>query len=190
MGCDIHLYREKHVSGQWLSADVWKDEYGDGAKDVPWQQRFTDRNYNLFSILADVRTREEPPYKFAQRGMPPVLSAEVKEAYADGDGGHSASFLYLHELKELRALLAAQTIQIGGMKNRDDLAALKASVATGKPDWSLLYPYRQGTNDPKQIQFLIDAPADYIVGDALDRIIASLTDIGGDNQRIVFWFDS
>lgn len=190
MGCDIHLYREKHVGGKWLTADEWANPYGDDVADVPWEQRFTDRNYNLFSILADVGTREEPPYKFEPRGMPPVLSDEVKAAWADGDAGHSGSFLYLHELKELRAFLATQTIPIGGMKDPDELAALQASITSGAPNWSLLYPYCQATSDTRQVRFLIDMPADFIVGDALDRIIASLADIGGDNQRIVFWFDS
>lgn len=189
MGCDIHLYREKRVNGKWVSADEWSDGYGEGVKDVPYEKRFTDRNYNLFAVLANVRTRETPPYQFQARGLPLALSPEVKAAFEMG-GDHSESHLYLHELKELRALLAEETYLVSGMKNKDELARLQVSIATGNPDWGLLYPYCQGTNDPTQVRFAVEVPADFIVGDQLDRIIASLSDIGGDMQRIVFWFDS
>lgn len=193
MGCDIHLYREKHVGGQWVSADAWETkEYGeDSYTDVPWEQRFTDRNYNLFSILACVRGREPAPYQFAPRGRPVVMSPQVAAQCGEEDGGyHSHSYLYLHEIKELRAFLAAEMQPISGMMDRDQLAELEAGIAAGTPDWNGLYPYCQGTNDPKQVSFSVDVPADFIVGGALDRIIASLSDIGGDNQRIVFWFDN
>jgi hypothetical protein len=187
MGCDIHLYREKHVAGKWVNADEWPNEYS--TPDVSFKKRFTNRNYNLFSVLADVRTRETPPYQFHARGMPLAASPEVAAAWAGGFD-HSESHLYLHELKELRALLGAATITISGMKNIEELQTLRASAASSSPDWSLLYPYCQGTNDPKQVEFSIEVPADYIVGSDLDEIIASISDIGGDNQRIVFWFDS
>lgn len=26
MGCDIHLYREKQVNSQWVTADVWEED--------------------------------------------------------------------------------------------------------------------------------------------------------------------
>jgi hypothetical protein len=184
MGCDIHFYREKREDGKWVTADEWN---ADGY--VDWEKRFTDRNYNLFAILAGVRVREEPPYQFEPRGLPLGMCPELERASADEDG-HSASYLYLHEIKELRKFLAAQTQTVSGMKNVDELAALNASIASGSPDWDLLYPYCQGTNDPKQVKFSVDVPADFIVGPALDEIIASLSDIGGDLQRAVFWFDN
>lgn len=190
MGCDIHLYREKLEDGAWVSADEWEDVYGAGA-DVPFEKRFTDRNYNLFSILADVRTRCEPPAKFEPRGMPLRLSFEVAEAFRNfGCGCHSYSHLYLSELIELRDLLASRMYTVSGMKDADQLTELQASIQAGKPNWDLLYPYCQGTNDPKQVRFKLDVPADFIVGGSLNRIIESLQEIGGDNQRIVFWFDN
>lgn len=139
MAYDINLYREKHIDGKWVSADVWEPwRYDPEVKLVPHEKRFTDRNYDLFSILAGVRTRNEPPYKFAPRGIPVSMSPEVRDCYDGGGyGNHAPSYLYLHELREVRAIM----------------------------------------------------PAEHIACDALDRIIASLSDIGGDNQRIVFWFD-
>jgi len=190
MGCDIHLYREKLVNGTWLTADEWVDKYGEGA-DVPFEKQFRDRNYNLFGMLAGVRVREEPPYQFKPRGMPMKACDQVMKAceFWDTDG-HSHSYLYLHEIKELRVFLASQTMKVSGMKHADELAALEASIASGNPDWNLLFPYCQWTTDKRQKEFCIDFPSDFMVGDALDRIIASLQDIGGDQQRIVFWFDN
>lgn len=185
MGCDIHLFREKRVGGKWVAEDEWVDG------SVDWEKRFTDRNYNLFAILAGVREREIPPYKFEPRGLPLNVCNEIAEHSGEyGGDGHSHSYLYLHELKELRAFLAEQTHTVSGMKNKDELAALEGAIESGNPDWDLLYPYCQGTNDPKQVKFSLDVPADFVVGKALDRIIASLSDIGGDQQRIVFFFDN
>ena len=189
MGCDIHCYREKLVNGQWVTADEWENCYGEGMY-VPWEKRFTDRNYNLFSVLADVRTRETPPYQFEARGLPLRPCQEVARLIEEGSVDHSASHLYLFELVELRDLMAANTIKVSGMKDRDQLAELRTSIASGKPNWDLLYPYCQGTSDPKQVEFEIDVPGTFIVGAGLDKLIASLQEIGGDNQRMVFWFDN
>jgi hypothetical protein len=185
MGCDIHMYRERLIGGKWETADEWDGD------DVDWEKRFTRRNYNLFAILAGVREREAPPFKFEPRGLPINVSPEVKRASDGWDCyGHSHSHLYLHELEELRRLLREKKQPISGMKNRDELAALKESIASGSPDWILLYPYCQGTNDPKQVEFCIDVPSDFMVGAALDEIIEMTKAAGGEMQRVVFWFDN
>lgn len=194
MGCDIHTYREKHVNGQWVTADEWEEEdYGDGEKsrDVPYEKRFTDRNYNLFGLLAKGTRGYEFPASMEARGLPFDASSDVKQAAEQWDGdGHSHSYLYLHELKALHDWTRQNTIQISGMKNRDELARLRESIAAGNPDWKLLYPYCQGTNDPRQVEFSIDVPASFIVGGGLDKIIALFDGVDGDNHRLVFWFDN
>lgn len=197
MGCDIHLYREKIENGVWVSADKWTafdhgDEPEDKGLEIAWNDRaYTGRNYDFFSVLAGVRRREEPPYCFEARGLPLVVSDEVAGEYDRWSGdAHGASHLYLHELVELRGLLKDATQEISGMKDREELAALKASIASGSPDWHLLYPYCQSTNDPRQVDFKIDVPASFTYGGCLDQVIASLEGIGGDMQRIVFWFDN
>lgn len=185
MGCDIHLFREKRVNGNWLPADEWVDG------EVEWEKRFTDRNYNLFAVLAGVRVRETPPYSFEPRGLPLGVCAEIHEhSNSWGEDGHSHSYLYLDELRELRSWLAKNSYTVSGMKHEAEIAALKASIDSGNPDWDLLYPYCQSTNAPAHSEFSIEVPCDFILGDALDRIIASLADIGGDQQRAVFWFDN
>ena len=191
MGCDIHLYREQLVNGRWVSADKWEQYDGEDYSEVPFVKRFTGRNYDLFAVLAGVRERETPPFKFEPRGLPLQLSPEVKAAAERWDGdGHSHSHLYLHELLELQALLKDATQTISGMKDRDELKALRDSIASGKPDWGLLYPYCQGTNNPKHERFEISVPASFAVGASLDKIVDSLLVLDNSRSRIVFWFDN
>lgn len=189
MGCDIHCYKEKFVGGQWVTADEWVDEYGDG-EDVPYKSRFTDRNYNLFSVLSK-GVRGEQDYSFEPRGIPFNTSEPVKAASDKWDGdGHSHSYLHVSELREMQAYLAARTVTISGMKDREELTALRASAASDSPNWKLLYPYCGGTNSPNYDNFSIDVPAGYILGDGLHRLIESFGGIDGENHRIVFWFDN
>lgn len=193
MGCDIHAYKEKLVCGKWLTADEWKDEeYGDEkSRDVPWQKRFTNRNYNLFGLLAKGTRGYEFAASMAPRGLPFDLSPDVRQAAEQWDSdGHSHSFLYLHELRAMRDWTLQNTIKVSGMKNSEELARLRASVASEKPDWNLLYPYCQSTNDYRQEEFEIDVPASFVVGSGLDKIIGMFDGIEGENHRLVFWFDN
>lgn len=93
MGCDIHLFVEKKEN------NIWKKVYGDFCD---------DRDYDLFSILADVRngsgfagcdtgTGFIPISK--PKGLPKDVSKEIQEEYDDWDiDGHSHSW---HTLKDL-----------------------------------------------------------------------------------------
>lgn len=193
MGCDIHLYREKHVNGRWLTADEWvdDDEYEIPTKRVPYEKRaYTGRNYNLFGLLsAGCRTEHE--FSFAPRGMPLVCSDEVRSAneWWDADG-HSHSYLYLHELREMQAHIQTAMIEISGMIDPDRLQKLRDTIAAGEPDWTLLFPYCQGTSDQTWVKFKQDVSAQFYFGDCLKKIIDSFDGIEGDNHRIVFWFDN
>jgi hypothetical protein len=193
MGCDIHLYKEKFVNGAWVTADEWEaydygDDEGDKYSDVPWKLRFTDRNYNLFGLLSK-GVRYEHPFAFEQRGVPFAPCKEVAALIElDGEDGHSHSYLYLHELKEMAAFLETATIEISGLKSASDMDALNASIATGQPNWELLYPYCQGTSDRTYVHFEIDVPAKFIVGGGIEKIIAGFDGVDGENHRIVFYF--
>lgn len=193
MGCDIHMYKEKFVDGKWLAADEWiAYDYGDDDKglEVPWQKRFTDRNYDLFGLLA-AGVRREHPFSFQPRGLPFDACREISDnAERYGEDGHNHSYLFLHELKAMARYAERAVILVGGMKDRDELAALRASIASGCPDWNLIFPYCQSTNDPKQIDFEIDIPASFYFAEPLKRIIDSFDGIDGENHRIVFFFDN
>lgn len=193
MGCDIHLYKEKQVNGKWVTADHWEEyDWGDEDKgiEVPWENRFTDRNYSLFGLLSK-GVRCDLPFAFEQRGFPVNACKEVASQQDKWEGdGHSHSFLYLHELKDMRAQLDTLKINISGMKNRNELQALRESIASDNPDWNLLYPYCGWTNGQGYEEFEIDVPASFILGDSLDKIITSFDGVEGDNHRIVFFFDN
>lgn len=190
MGCDIHLYKEKFVDGQWVTADVWqKCDLDDSRMEVPYESTYNDRNYNLFGLLAGVRNDHE--YSLVARGMPFDACELVSKASSDWDcDGHSHSYIYLHELKSLRNFLQTQTVKIEGMKDKASLEKFQESMQSGSPDYDLLYPYCGWTNQPNCVPFEVDLPASYIMGGGLDKIIKLFDGVDGDNHRIVFWFDN
>lgn len=194
MGCDIHLYKEKQVGGKWVAADEWTPyDYGDDEKgiEVDWKKRFTDRNYELFGLLCR-GVRSEHPLSFAARGLPFDACEEVSQcAERWSSDGHNHSYLYIHELRSLVEKLKTTTTRIEGMKDKVGLAALRDSIATGNPNWDLLYPYcGWSSNSADYDEFVFDVPASFIVGDSIERIIDGFDGIEGDNHRIVFFFDS
>lgn len=193
MGCDIHLYKEKRVNGQWVTADEWEEyDYGPDEKgrQVPWDKQFGNRNYMLFGLLSKgVRTEHDIAFK--RRGLPfdccPDVAA-LSRGY--GEDGHSHSYLYLHELKDFLAFLQTQTIEVSGYINEDQLKQLRETIEAGSPNWDLLFPYCGWTNQPGHVEFTQDIPATFYVGKELQMIIDSFDGIDGDNHRIVFWFDN
>ncbi|MCI0665666.1 MAG: hypothetical protein L0220_31805 [Acidobacteria bacterium] len=116
MGCDIHIFVEKKVDGKWVSADKWTpypyaDEEGETRKE--WVDSddliYSDRNYDLFGILANVRngwgaagsdTGDGFKPIAMPKGLPSDVSTKVKaESDAWGDDSHSHSWITLEELK-------------------------------------------------------------------------------------------
>lgn len=190
MGCDIHVYKEKLIDGKWVTADEWETlEHGQEAGVCYEKRAYTGRNYELFGLIAGVRRESDD--SIAPRGLPWDVSKEVKEEFRNwGADAHTPSYLYLHELISLRAWCDEQKTTISGMKDKDELATLKASIASGKPDWELLYPYCGWTNNKNSEEFEIDVPLSFVVGEALDEMIAAFQGVDGRNHRLVFWFDN
>jgi hypothetical protein len=121
MGCDIHLYVEKRTpSGQWKSVDKWKDcDYDDGRKCVDYEDSFYhDRNYRLFSILADVRNDDKGHPSYLKpicqpKGIPDDASTAVAREYKHWEGdAHSASW---HTLEDLLAYDWTQVNELNGI---------------------------------------------------------------------------
>ena len=85
MGCDIHLYVERKVEGAWKSVhDFAPDKYGEGVADVSYEDRwYSDRNYDLFAILADVRNGHGFAGVATGEGFTPI--ADPKGIPADCD---------------------------------------------------------------------------------------------------------
>ncbi|WP_343743133.1 hypothetical protein [Herbaspirillum huttiense] len=196
MGCDIHAYKEKLVDGKWVTADEWVPfDYGDEPEDkgikVPWEQRFTERDYQLFGLLSNgVRTEHE--FSFEPRGIPFNASKEVRDEIERWDcDGHSHSYLYLFELKEMRAHLDKEIILISGVMRNEQWAQLKASIDAGSPNYELLFPYSHWCSDEVNYSpFEIDVPAAFYMGAGLDKLISHFDGVDGENQRLVFFFDN
>ena len=194
MGCDIHTYREAFRGGQWVSVDEWVAyDYGEDEKgeEIPHKkQAYDGRNYDLFGVLAGVRQRE-CTLMLTPRGIPFDVSEKVRCAHEKWDAdGHSHSYLYLHELRALKSYIADKTMPVGGLKEAEGWAKFKASIDSGSPDWNLLYPYCQGSSDRTYVEFKLDIPMSFMIGEAVDKMINSFDDIEGDNHRLVFWFDN
>lgn len=108
MGCDIHMhveykYRLKDDDAHWMCGDYFKlnpfrDKYEN-------EEKYTlvgfhdDRNYDLFSILANVRNYGGNDYIDDPRGLPDDITKEVKEDCDKlGIDGHAHSYFTLKEL--------------------------------------------------------------------------------------------
>lgn len=82
MGCDIHLYTEIKIDGDW---------YCYGHPNVP-------RNYDLFALMADVRNEDGAIHAISKpKGLPANTSIVARHALANPDL-HSHSWLSAHEL--------------------------------------------------------------------------------------------
>lgn len=117
MGCDIHAFVEvrkypygdkKRENGVWISADKWTvnpdsvlypEERNLRLRIDNEDRIYRERNYDLFSILADVRSNGKLKLISLPKGLPDNVSQEVKQEadYWDGDA-HSHSYLTLAEL--------------------------------------------------------------------------------------------
>lgn len=105
MGCDIHMCVEVLKAGVWTEANHFtKNKYFD---ECPYEEEYElaylleRRDYTLFSVLANVRTRADNIIPISDpKGLPANISDLVKFEFMDmAEDAHSASHLTLHELK-------------------------------------------------------------------------------------------
>jgi len=125
MGCDIHMYAEKKIRGEWQKfGPCFPCAYyragepcldyllGDGeqwlSNEILTDQPYKSRNYTLFAWLADVRnglgvagvdTGDRIPPLSEPRGIPEDASLAVKKKSDEwGSDGHSHSWFLLSEI--------------------------------------------------------------------------------------------
>jgi hypothetical protein len=96
MGCDIHIYVEHRVEGEWRLLEevpLWT------SVDGKTTNTYSTRDYDLFGILADVRNGSGHPPISESKGLPTDVSPSLRAAYkAEGEYLHSASYLTLAEI--------------------------------------------------------------------------------------------
>lgn len=100
MGCDIHFCTERLYKGRWVNTDYWQINPWKTEKEYEHIEVYGDRNYELFSILADVRSKETSKPMSQPKGLPEDITEETRYILIEdlaGDG-HSLSHHYLDEL--------------------------------------------------------------------------------------------
>lgn len=107
MGCDIHVYLEKYTKigeeNKWVNIDYWQinPHFGldDSNREYDQVPFYIGRNYDLFSILAEVRGSLDPIAD--ARGIPDDVSLVTKREYdVVGFEVHTPSYYTLKELKD------------------------------------------------------------------------------------------
>jgi hypothetical protein len=121
------MYTEalKNVNGkaQWVNVDNWRvNQYynkneDNGERPYNIIELYGDRDYTLFSILADVRNYSNNKSISSPKGIPNDVTKEVKEEYERWDGdGHSHSWF---TLKELMKYKDSTTVKHSGLISQD-----------------------------------------------------------------------
>ena len=114
MGCDIHIYRERKVNGNWeTSTTETVNYYGEGEEYTSVSNgidsfeegavRYVGRNYNLFSFLSGVRSYGETWFMdpiAEDRGFPEDI-CDVNKQLLDDCDLHSHGYVTLAELNDL-----------------------------------------------------------------------------------------
>lgn len=105
MGTDIEFYVERREGDQWVPCDEWTqnpDPYafltGDDFQAEPC---WSDRSYDVFSILAGVRSTGDYKAIAPPRGLPDDMSEMLHgraHAHIDDGYGHSPSWLTLADI--------------------------------------------------------------------------------------------
>lgn len=204
MGCDIHLYTEakKTINDNeiWVNIDNWKYNpyYNHNNPDDERELNIVDlhgrRNYDLFSVLANVRNYSDSPFICEPKGLPDDISTiTMKESERWGIDGHSHSFLTLKELIDFQNL--NHKIKHSGLVSQKEAENLDAGISTpttwcqgASPELNLVY--REWEEEYDVLNPLIEKLKNrlkeefWIFRDDVD-ITEYLEKI-----RIVFWFDN
>ena len=194
MVCDIHIFKEKLQNNKWVTADHWilDTQY---ENECFWELNndhasLGSRHYGAFGIMAGVRS--DGGYELQPKGFPEDAADETKLEYLKWDCyAHTPSYLTISELRDLQKVVETHVNPVSGFLPEDRLISLNNAVANGDENcWDNLYPYCEYTMMKGWVRFQIDVPLSYTIGDYIKNIIEVLETVGGDDQRIVFFFDN
>lgn len=192
MGCDIHMYIEKKIDGKWIPAQGFMHVYSDDRTlDVPYADRFTDRDYLLFGFLAGVRDCTNQ--HFVPKGFPKDASKEVSGVYNGyGSDAHTPSYLTLKELQSVD--WDNEMITIGREFLKHQLETFRKSVTEGTPHYDAITTWCSWASDKENWEYAeIEVPIKYQFMNFY-RFMNKLNSYDfrcNENEiRIVFWFDN
>lgn len=204
MGCDIHMHLEYKKNGRWWCGDYYRlNPYYDGINES--EPKYTkecwceDRNYGLFSTLANVRNYSGNDYIDEPRGLPYDVTAEVE---ADNDywgiDGHSHSYFTLRELIEYRD--NNPFLKRSGLVSKEEYDKYK-NFGTEPTEWC------QWSSNYEKLEYLEWEVENKALYDLIDKIKERANDLyliydfmwsrnkeecmkNAEDIRIVFWFDN
>jgi hypothetical protein len=220
MGCDVHMYAEykrgskwvkagKRFKNGWYSSDRPLSSYNTPLTDRP----YSDRNYDLFGMLADVRNgRGFAGVKTGEgfvpidipRGLPKDVTKAIKKMSDRwGCDGHSHSYLYLSELldynwNQVSELTGEVSLEEYRVFKRDghpqswcgDITGATIIKVTNEEMDELL------NNPPENAdryftRIFWQESYHEAAGSFFTKTIAALQGLGKpEDVRIVFWFDN
>lgn len=190
MGCDIHIFVEKRINGKWECIDtIIGDENGNLY--VPYENRiYTERNYSLFALLANVRNHAKIISISEPRGLPDDVSEIVKEISYQWDcDGHSHSYYTLEELLNYNPEHLVKQV---GYMSKETWTLFQESLKTSKPNYDLRFPYAGWSSSGMGWErHEWEVPAKVISPNFFIETLNKLKEIGKpEDVRIVFWFDN
>lgn len=197
MGCDIHLFTEKKktINNQelWVNVDRFRmNPYfeQDGHKnEFEIVELYEDRNYILFSMLANVRNKDNNPIISQPKGMPDDCCDYVnKQKEYWGKDGHSHSYLTLKELKDFQE--QHKVTKYSGMMTEQNAALVdKGEMPDSWCAWTNQkgYVYREWEYESDTLGVLVEK-LEQRLKEEMYYSYDSDIESEYDNIRIVFWF--
>jgi hypothetical protein len=203
MGCDIHVCVESlktvHGKTEWRNVDFFqRNPYFGSEYEPEWNlvSCFTERNYSLFALLADVRNRAGNKPISAPRGLPKDVSLVTKNISDHwGEDGHSHSWFTIKELMDAEGVQG--TINESGMISKEAFALLQNEGKLPE-EWCQYtnqkdYVHATWVRPFKALTALIDS-----VLSRVDPYAASSgypteevrKHVNPEKSRIIFWFDN
>lgn len=199
MGCDIHMHVEYMFNDKWRCGDYFELDYRSTPDRCIYRHvnLYSNRNYALSSVLANVRNYANNEYIDDPRGFPEDCTQFVKDDYNEWND-HSVSYFTLKELIDFhrRAAPLKRTglLNPSQLNDFDNYGILPSSWCQGT---NIEGYERRNWEEPNEVLVpLIDKLIDR--ADELGVIYGFqfTDDYGGtgydlaDNIRIVFWFDN
>jgi hypothetical protein len=203
MGCDIHLFTERKRSirdeEKWINMDYWQynsyydSEDPDGEREMDVKSFYIGRDYDMFSVLANVRNYNDNNFIMEDRGLPDdICPITKKEADVWKGDGHSHGYYTLKELMDY--IKKNPAIKRSGMVSKESAEKLETTGETPNT-WaqdvspSLGWVYKEW-EDPSPLKNIVDKllvrrNEEFWIH--RDNIEESEQD---DKIRIVFWFDN
>lgn len=202
MGCDIHMFAEVRKSEKWEAVGkVFKNKYYEPDREnkidedgFEWNPEFTsspytNRNYNLFAILADVRNG---------RGFAGIKTGEGFNPIASPKGLPKD---ISNEILMIESCTVGEDYTIETLKKwveRGDSEWIIENQICTSPDAHsasyftlkeiLDFDWRQKTKFEDDVKLYSYSEC---VGNFLTETIPTLQKLGNDEDvRIVFWFDN